>query len=143
MREKQVHTLEAGRKAAHSGPCVGQLGQRAEPLHGREEGVLGTMPTAEQMPGLYCFADEKTKVPQLSDFPKHTHRACSTRHGTCAVWHQAGHWRGKKSEGRAGLVCPETPPSSPIAEQLTVVGKISFNPKDVLGRGAGGTFVFR
>ncbi|KAM9208610.1 serine/threonine-protein kinase/endoribonuclease IRE2 [Dugong dugon] len=29
------------------------------------------------------------------------------------------------------------------AEQLTVVGKISFNPKDVLGRGAGGTFVFR
>ncbi|KAG8513539.1 Serine/threonine-protein kinase/endoribonuclease IRE2 [Galemys pyrenaicus] len=31
----------------------------------------------------------------------------------------------------------------PEAEQLTVVGKISFNPKDVLGRGAGGTFVFR
>ncbi|ELW66283.1 Serine/threonine-protein kinase/endoribonuclease IRE2 [Tupaia chinensis] len=29
------------------------------------------------------------------------------------------------------------------AEQLTVVGKIAFNPKDVLGRGAGGTFVFR
>ncbi|XP_040829651.1 serine/threonine-protein kinase/endoribonuclease IRE2 [Ochotona curzoniae] len=29
------------------------------------------------------------------------------------------------------------------AEQLTVVGKISFDPKDVLGRGAGGTFVFR
>ncbi|VTJ63499.1 Hypothetical predicted protein [Marmota monax] len=29
------------------------------------------------------------------------------------------------------------------AEQLTVVGKISFNPKHVLGRGAGGTFVFR
>ncbi|GAB1292650.1 Serine/threonine-protein kinase/endoribonuclease IRE2 [Apodemus speciosus] len=27
--------------------------------------------------------------------------------------------------------------------QPTVVGKISFNPKDVLGRGAGGTFVFR
>ncbi|XP_060030086.1 serine/threonine-protein kinase/endoribonuclease IRE2 [Erinaceus europaeus] len=31
----------------------------------------------------------------------------------------------------------------PEAEQLTVVGKISFNPRDVLGRGAGGTFVFR
>ncbi|XP_019505339.1 PREDICTED: serine/threonine-protein kinase/endoribonuclease IRE2 isoform X1 [Hipposideros armiger] len=31
----------------------------------------------------------------------------------------------------------------PEAEQLTVVGKISFNPKDVLGRGASGTFVFR
>uniref|UniRef100_A0A5F8GZL4 non-specific serine/threonine protein kinase n=1 Tax=Monodelphis domestica TaxID=13616 RepID=A0A5F8GZL4_MONDO len=28
-------------------------------------------------------------------------------------------------------------------EELTVVGKISFNPKDVLGRGTGGTFVFR
>ncbi|KAM4829679.1 serine/threonine-protein kinase/endoribonuclease IRE2 [Thomomys bottae] len=28
-------------------------------------------------------------------------------------------------------------------EQVTVVGKISFNPQDVLGRGAGGTFVFR
>ncbi|XP_010356526.1 serine/threonine-protein kinase/endoribonuclease IRE2 isoform X2 [Rhinopithecus roxellana] len=35
------------------------------------------------------------------------------------------------------------PLDDPEAEQLTVVGKISFNPKDVLGRGAGGTFVFR
>ncbi|XP_009007573.1 serine/threonine-protein kinase/endoribonuclease IRE2 isoform X4 [Callithrix jacchus] len=35
------------------------------------------------------------------------------------------------------------PLDNPEAEQLTVVGKISFNPKDVLGRGAGGTFVFR
>ncbi|XP_054992776.1 serine/threonine-protein kinase/endoribonuclease IRE2 [Sorex araneus] len=35
------------------------------------------------------------------------------------------------------------PPAGPDAEQLTVVGKISFNPKDVLGRGASGTFVFR
>lgn len=26
---------------------------------------------------------------------------------------------------------------------LVVVGKVSFNPKDVLGHGAGGTFVFR
>ncbi|XP_063082735.1 serine/threonine-protein kinase/endoribonuclease IRE2 isoform X3 [Cavia porcellus] len=31
----------------------------------------------------------------------------------------------------------------PEVEQLTIVGKISFNTKDVLGRGAGGTFVFR
>ncbi|XP_055483602.1 serine/threonine-protein kinase/endoribonuclease IRE2 isoform X4 [Psammomys obesus] len=40
---------------------------------------------------------------------------------------------------------PEPSPTShdPEAEQPTVVGKISFNPKDVLGRGAGGTFVFR
>ncbi|XP_058425829.1 serine/threonine-protein kinase/endoribonuclease IRE2 isoform X2 [Diceros bicornis minor] len=35
------------------------------------------------------------------------------------------------------------PLEDPEAEQLTVVGKISFNAKDVLGRGAGGTFVFR
>ncbi|XP_037670210.1 serine/threonine-protein kinase/endoribonuclease IRE2 isoform X1 [Choloepus didactylus] len=35
------------------------------------------------------------------------------------------------------------PLDDPAAEQLTVVGKISFNPKDVLGRGAAGTFVFR
>lgn len=39
---------------------------------------------------------------------------------------------------------PKTMPRPlPSAERLTVVGKISFNPKDVLGRGAGGTFVFR
>lgn len=61
------------------------------------------MPAAEQVPGLCCFADEKTKVPQLSDLPKRTHSACSTRPGACAVWHQAGHGRGKKGEGRAGL----------------------------------------
>ncbi|XP_038941189.1 serine/threonine-protein kinase/endoribonuclease IRE2 isoform X1 [Rattus norvegicus] len=34
-------------------------------------------------------------------------------------------------------------PAHDPEEQPTVVGKISFNPKDVLGRGAGGTFVFR
>ncbi|XP_051003136.1 serine/threonine-protein kinase/endoribonuclease IRE2 [Acomys russatus] len=38
---------------------------------------------------------------------------------------------------------PSQPSHDPEAEQPTVVGKISFNPKDVLGRGAGGTFVFR
>lgn len=35
---------------------------------------------------------------------------------------------------------------SPFADaepDLVVVGKVSFNPKDVLGHGAGGTFVFR
>ncbi|XP_032748620.1 serine/threonine-protein kinase/endoribonuclease IRE2 isoform X2 [Rattus rattus] len=37
---------------------------------------------------------------------------------------------------------PAQPAHDP-EEQPTVVGKISFNPKDVLGRGAGGTFVFR
>lgn len=53
----------------------------------------------------------------------------------------------KGGGSRAGLdwlvVAPETCPPLPLAEQLTVVGKISFNPKDVLGRGAAGTFVFR
>ncbi|XP_052031665.1 serine/threonine-protein kinase/endoribonuclease IRE2 [Apodemus sylvaticus] len=38
---------------------------------------------------------------------------------------------------------PAQPAHDPEAGQPTVVGKISFNPKDVLGRGAGGTFVFR
>lgn len=30
-----------------------------------------------------------------------------------------------------------------VEPDVIVVGKISFNPKDVLGHGAGGTFVFR
>lgn len=37
-------------------------------------------------------------------------------------------------------------PSSSSADaepDVIVVGKVSFNPKDVLGHGAGGTFVFR
>ncbi|XP_074052350.1 serine/threonine-protein kinase/endoribonuclease IRE2 isoform X2 [Macrotis lagotis] len=34
-------------------------------------------------------------------------------------------------------------PGDPEDEELIVVGKISFNPKAVLGRGTGGTFVFR
>lgn len=50
-------------------------------------------------------------------------------------------WTGQG--GSHGQRPPETPSPLPPAEQLTVVGKISFNPKDVLGRGAGGTFVFR
>ncbi|XP_023564744.1 serine/threonine-protein kinase/endoribonuclease IRE2 [Octodon degus] len=41
------------------------------------------------------------------------------------------------------LQSPSEQACDPEAEQLTVVGKISFNPKDVLGRGASGTFVFR
>ncbi|NXH90255.1 ERN1 endoribonuclease, partial [Edolisoma coerulescens] len=43
-----------------------------------------------------------------------------------------------------GMVSPE--PAVPVAAEepdLVVVGKVSFNPKDVLGHGAGGTFVFR
>ncbi|XP_036595234.1 serine/threonine-protein kinase/endoribonuclease IRE2 [Trichosurus vulpecula] len=38
---------------------------------------------------------------------------------------------------------PEPGDTEAPDEELTVVGKISFNPKDVLGRGTGGTFVFR
>lgn len=45
-----------------------------------------------------------------------------------------------------GMVSLE--PAVPVAAEdvepdLVVVGKVSFNPKDVLGHGAGGTFVFR
>ncbi|XP_069726674.1 serine/threonine-protein kinase/endoribonuclease IRE2 [Phaenicophaeus curvirostris] len=45
-----------------------------------------------------------------------------------------------------GMVSPD--PAVPAAAEdaepdLIVVGKVSFNPKDVLGHGAGGTFVFR
>uniref|UniRef100_A0A803XSD1 Serine/threonine-protein kinase/endoribonuclease IRE1 n=1 Tax=Meleagris gallopavo TaxID=9103 RepID=A0A803XSD1_MELGA len=35
------------------------------------------------------------------------------------------------------------PSSDPLEPDVVVVGKVSFNPKDVLGHGAGGTFVFR
>uniref|UniRef100_A0A8D2E0S9 Serine/threonine-protein kinase/endoribonuclease IRE2 n=1 Tax=Sciurus vulgaris TaxID=55149 RepID=A0A8D2E0S9_SCIVU len=61
-------------------------------------------------------------------------------------------WDAQAQPPGATLQCQKSPPSpseqahpacDPEAEQLTVVGKISFNPKDVLGRGAGGTFVFR
>ncbi|KAI1233600.1 Serine/threonine-protein kinase/endoribonuclease IRE2, partial [Lamprotornis superbus] len=39
---------------------------------------------------------------------------------------------------------PAVPEAAEDAEpDLVVVGKVSFNPKDVLGHGAGGTFVFR
>uniref|UniRef100_A0A8C9K7V3 non-specific serine/threonine protein kinase n=1 Tax=Panthera tigris altaica TaxID=74533 RepID=A0A8C9K7V3_PANTA len=53
---------------------------------------------------------------------------------------------GATPQGQKGLRSPSEQAQAvedPEAEQLTVVGKISFNPKDVLGRGAGGTFVFR
>ncbi|NWH41335.1 ERN1 endoribonuclease, partial [Chloropsis hardwickii] len=43
-----------------------------------------------------------------------------------------------------GTVSPEPAVTAEDAEpDLVVVGKVSFNPKDVLGHGAGGTFVFR
>ncbi|NWR32992.1 ERN1 endoribonuclease, partial [Tachuris rubrigastra] len=40
-----------------------------------------------------------------------------------------------------GLAVPEA--AADAEPDLVVVGKVSFNPKDVLGHGAGGTFVFR
>ncbi|XP_010288316.1 PREDICTED: serine/threonine-protein kinase/endoribonuclease IRE1-like [Phaethon lepturus] len=45
-----------------------------------------------------------------------------------------------------GMVSPDSavPTAAEDAEpDVIVVGKVSFNPKDVLGHGAGGTFVFR
>nr|KAF6440452.1 endoplasmic reticulum to nucleus signaling 2 [Rousettus aegyptiacus] len=50
---------------------------------------------------------------------------------------------GATPQDKKRLQSPSEPTEDPEAEQLTVVGKISFNPRDVLGRGAGGTFVFR
>ncbi|KAM9372405.1 LOW QUALITY PROTEIN: serine/threonine-protein kinase/endoribonuclease IRE2 [Phaethornis superciliosus] len=41
-----------------------------------------------------------------------------------------------------GMVSPD-PAAEDAEPDVIVVGKISFNPKDVLGHGAGGTFVFR
>ncbi|KAM9725454.1 serine/threonine-protein kinase/endoribonuclease IRE2 isoform 2-T2 [Dama dama] len=49
-------------------------------------------------------------------------------------------WKRKLKAERFMTLPPQTHKAT---EQLTVVGKISFNPKDVLGRGASGTFVFR
>ncbi|NXA04044.1 ERN1 endoribonuclease, partial [Sapayoa aenigma] len=43
-----------------------------------------------------------------------------------------------------GMLSPDPAVPATAAEpDLVVVGKVSFNPKDVLGHGAGGTFVFR
>uniref|UniRef100_A0A8C2W136 non-specific serine/threonine protein kinase n=1 Tax=Chinchilla lanigera TaxID=34839 RepID=A0A8C2W136_CHILA len=53
---------------------------------------------------------------------------------------------GATSKGQKRVQSPSEealPSCDPEARQLTVVGKISFHPKDVLGRGAGGTFVYR
>ncbi|XP_042545749.1 serine/threonine-protein kinase/endoribonuclease IRE2 [Dipodomys spectabilis] len=50
------------------------------------------------------------------------------------------------SQGQKKVQTPSEqafPSCDPDGEQITLVGKISFNPQDVLGRGAGGTFVFR
>lgn len=59
-------------------------------------------------------------------------------------WAEAGWGGGQRTEAVGSEQrLPVILPSCPLGEQLTVVGKISFNPKDVLGRGAGGTFVFR
>ncbi|NXC22896.1 ERN2 endoribonuclease, partial [Corythaeola cristata] len=43
-----------------------------------------------------------------------------------------------------GMVSPDPAvPATAEEPDMIVVGKVSFNPKDVLGHGAGGTFVFR
>eukprot|EP00069_Balaena_mysticetus_P011707 bmy_21420T0 len=70
------------------------------------------------------------RLPKLT-FPSEANS--SVKRVYCNWWRAA-------AVGR-GFLRPPSP--LPAAEQLTVVGKISFNPKDVLGRGAGGTFVFR
>ncbi|XP_065588755.1 serine/threonine-protein kinase/endoribonuclease IRE2 isoform X4 [Cyrtonyx montezumae] len=42
-----------------------------------------------------------------------------------------------------GMVGMEPAVPAEVESEVVVVGKVSFNPKDVLGHGAGGTFVFR
>ncbi|XP_042720545.1 serine/threonine-protein kinase/endoribonuclease IRE2 isoform X1 [Lagopus leucura] len=42
-----------------------------------------------------------------------------------------------------GTVSKKPAVSAEVEPDVVVVGKVSFNPKDVLGHGAGGTFVFR
>ncbi|NXG06483.1 ERN1 endoribonuclease, partial [Sakesphorus luctuosus] len=52
-------------------------------------------------------------------------------------WGPSSHLRGPAN----GMVSPD--PAADAEPDLVVVGKVSFNPKEVLGHGAGGTFVFR
>ncbi|XP_074775134.1 serine/threonine-protein kinase/endoribonuclease IRE2 isoform X3 [Athene noctua] len=58
------------------------------------------------------------------------------------VYPEAGTWDLDPADGAAGPD-PAEPAAEDAAPDVIVVGKISFNPKDVLGHGAGGTFVFR
>ncbi|NWI69473.1 ERN1 endoribonuclease, partial [Todus mexicanus] len=52
--------------------------------------------------------------------------------------------RVKELANGMGSLDPAAPQAAEDAEpDVIVVGKVSFNPKDVLGHGAGGTFVFR
>ncbi|XP_078520921.1 serine/threonine-protein kinase/endoribonuclease IRE2 isoform X1 [Lissotriton helveticus] len=53
--------------------------------------------------------------------------------------------RDKDSNDGYGSLQPEVDPgaSGDDTDEMIYVGKISFNPKEVLGHGAGGTFVFR
>uniref|UniRef100_A0A8C3VCI0 non-specific serine/threonine protein kinase n=1 Tax=Catharus ustulatus TaxID=91951 RepID=A0A8C3VCI0_CATUS len=55
-------------------------------------------------------------------------------------------WNGRRCQNKHGLHGLEEGCLLSLADaeaDLVVVGKVSFNPKDVLGHGAGGTFVFR
>ncbi|XP_035168357.1 serine/threonine-protein kinase/endoribonuclease IRE1-like, partial [Oxyura jamaicensis] len=47
------------------------------------------------------------------------------------------------ANGVVGLEPAAPVPAGDVEPDVIVVGKVSFNPKDVLGHGAGGTFVFR
>lgn len=147
MKESRVHILEAARRAANSCPQVGQ----------RHKGNEGSSPVEENRAwwglwqaghGCLVYTALQTRKPKGTAVKQ---LAQYTRHWAQAVWHPPGHgvWdsgQRRRWQGGSGLASAgsgETRPPLPLAEQLTVVGKISFNPKDVLGRGASGTFVFR
>nr|XP_012635629.1 serine/threonine-protein kinase/endoribonuclease IRE2 isoform X5 [Microcebus murinus] len=83
--------------------------------------------------GQQQLVEKQQHTPLPPADPPHISQDTRSQHSEATV-------RGQKrlqsrSEQAQSLDDPEEP--------LTVVGKISFNPKDVLGRGAGGTFVFR
>uniref|UniRef100_A0A8C8A871 non-specific serine/threonine protein kinase n=1 Tax=Otus sunia TaxID=257818 RepID=A0A8C8A871_9STRI len=62
--------------------------------------------------------------------------------GGSPAWHEEGAVVAGGSQTRAGEGLSSSSSADAVPDVI-VVGKISFNPKDVLGHGAGGTFVFR
>uniref|UniRef100_A0A8C5Y6I2 non-specific serine/threonine protein kinase n=1 Tax=Microcebus murinus TaxID=30608 RepID=A0A8C5Y6I2_MICMU len=97
---------------------------------GRSCAVLGPRVSVSPQQQL---VEKQQHTPLPPADPPHISQDTRSQHSEATV-------RGQKrlqsrSEQAQSLDDPEEP--------LTVVGKISFNPKDVLGRGAGGTFVFR
>uniref|UniRef100_A0A8C6WC26 Serine/threonine-protein kinase/endoribonuclease IRE2 n=1 Tax=Nannospalax galili TaxID=1026970 RepID=A0A8C6WC26_NANGA len=96
--------------------------------------LLAASLTAILLGGWILYLMKQQQRPLAPEGPPDTSQEAHTQPSRATLWGQKRHQ------------CPSEqaqPSCDPDADQLTVVGKISFNPKDVLGRGAGGTFVFR